>query len=97
MEKRIDLGRLQFVVNAIFEHFKGRSLECVTIDEDFYWELDVDSLFNTSERPEAAGLGSLVDDWGFVQAASADPSQAVGLLLSHVAPLLTYLAIREPQ
>ena len=96
-DKSIDVADLRLVVERIFDFMqKDLSLQEVALDENYYWQVAEDDLYSIKQAPEQLDVGSLLDDWEFVQSAKLDPEQALPLLLLHVAPLLRALATKVP-
>lgn len=93
----VDVNVLREVTNRIFD-FIQRDLELRVVDlpENFYWEIPDDDLYELGAEPKQLECGSLADDADFVRAAYEDQSQAIPLVLMHVAPLLRALATAVP-
>lgn len=90
---------LREVANRIFD-FIERDLGKSTVDlpHNFYWSIPDDVRYKVDQSPGKDQLanGSLVDDLDFVTSAYRDSSQAIPLVLMHVAPLLDALATAVP-
>jgi hypothetical protein len=93
----VSIEVLRDVTNRIFD-FIERDLKTksVQLPHDFYWSISDDALYAMDKQPPQLDVGSLVDDLSFVAAASKDPSQAIPLVLMHVAPLLKALSGAVP-
>lgn len=90
---QIDIAALQKQVNAIFDHIlQIQEVEKVNLEEDYYWHMDNDNLYDVTKDPSNMGIGSLVDDLEFLSGDISDISNTSPLMLMHVAPLLEYLA-----
>ena len=89
----IKIEDLRRVINAILDHIKDDlEIEECQLAENFYWDLAGDSLYVVDKDAETPSIGSLQDDWDFLRPLlSQDRTQAVSLMLVHVAPLLRYL------
>ncbi|MDP3541481.1 MAG: hypothetical protein Q8T11_03310 [Elusimicrobiota bacterium] len=94
----IDLAELKRTVDAIFEHLLNDvGVKKVTIpnDTDFYWEVPSDELYSVSQAQPKLDTGRLTDDWEFLSPILKDNRQAVGLMFTHIAPLLRYIGQKE--
>jgi hypothetical protein len=91
---------LKKVVDAIFDHI-GNDLKIEKLplreDQDFYWEVPSDSLYAVKGAQPQLDVGRLRDDWEFLESITKDKSQAVALMLTHVAPLLRHIGEKVGQ
>ncbi len=94
---RVSIDVLRDVTNRVFD-FIERDLgtKSVELPGNFYWSVPGDTLYAMDKQPQQLDVGSLVDDFGFVAAAHKDQSQALPLILMHVAPLLKALSTSVP-
>lgn len=94
----IDLAELKRTVDAIFDHLTndiGVRKISIRKDADFYWEVPSEQLHAVQRPQPRLDTGRLSDDWEFLAAILKDKRQAVGLMLTHVAPLLRHLGETE--
>jgi hypothetical protein len=87
----LDIGELKKVIDAIFDHISNDlKVEKVSIKggQDYYWEVPSNKLYAVKGAQPQLDIGRLIDDWDFLKSISKDKSQAVSLMLVHVAPLL---------
>jgi hypothetical protein len=93
----IDIEVLRNVFNKIFDFIADEtSQKRLKLDDNLYWTLSNEERFNMAVTPQVERVGSLVDDYQFLLAAEQDATQAVPLLLKHLAPLLMVLAEKLP-
>lgn len=93
-ETEIDIIRLKRTVDAIFNHLLndvGVTRVKLTKDADFYWEVPCEHLYAVQQDQPKLDIGRLSDDWEFLSAILKDKQQAVGLMFTHVAPILRYI------
>jgi hypothetical protein len=94
----INVTKLRSITNAIFLHIeKDLQVTSVPLDEDYYWTVAPEELYQFRNAPTNLNVGSLCDDLEFLSPVEGDEKMAVSLLLLHVAPLLTYLATKIGQ
>lgn len=68
---KIDVNILKQLVSAIFLKFEEDGISSLEVDEDFYWHIPRDKIYNPYEEPktEDLSLGQLSDDWETLHAA----------------------------
>jgi len=101
MEKNdveINISKLRSITNAILLHIENDlGISNVSLDEDYYWIVPPEELYEFKTAPVNLNVGSLCDDLEFVLPVDGDEKMAVSLMLLHVAPLLRYLATKVGQ
>jgi hypothetical protein len=94
----VPVGELKTIVNLILDHIvHDLKIETVSIEEDFYWDVDSKGLYDVQTTASELDIGSLIDDWEFLAKVSEDHRQAVALMLIHAAPLLRYIGEKVGQ
>lgn len=89
----LDIRTLKKAIDEIFEHIAtDLKVERLPLkeDQDFYWEVPSDKLYDVKATPQL-DIGRLSDDWEFLEPLARDKSQAIALMLIHVAPLLRHI------
>lgn len=92
--KKVDLQNLKKIVDAILDRMINKlKVNEVTIEkeQDLYWDVPSEGLFLVIEDQPKLVIGSLSDDWEFLQCILEDSDGGVSLMLIHVAPLLRYI------
>ena len=88
----VKVSELRIVVDRILEHIEqDLGVDSVPLTQDDYWTVLSKDRFDFTKSPDTCGLGKLHDDWEFLQPLLRDKSQAVALMLIHVAPILEWL------
>jgi len=92
-DKFINIEELRTALNMIFDHIKeDLKIENCPLTENYYWDISDDSLYAVDKDVEPPSVGSLQDDFEFIETMlSQGRNQAVSLMLIHAAPLLRYL------
>lgn len=95
--KVIQIENLRVMCERIF-HFIQNDLgiSSVELNRNFYWNLPEDVRYNMEDVPLPQNVGSLVDDYEFIQSAITDKEQALPLMFQHLAPLLEMLSTQVP-
>jgi hypothetical protein len=93
MDLEIKFSDLRKIINSIFDHIEqDLKISSVHIEEDDYWDIFTEDLYNPLKDPAELGLGKLYDDWDFLKNMLSRPrEEAVSLMMIHVAPLLRYI------
>jgi hypothetical protein len=92
--KTVDLQNLKKIIDTILDRMVNKlKVNEVTIEkeQDLYWDVPSKGLFLVREDQPQLDIGSLSDDWEFLQSILKDREHAVSLMLIHVAPLLRYI------
>ena len=94
---KLKIEELRIVIQRIFDLAQNNfGVTEVVLENNYYWSIPEKDLFLIDSNPKQLDVGSLLDDWEFVRNAYEDADQAIPLLLTHVAPLLTALATKLP-
>lgn len=92
----IDIPTLRDTVNILLNRMidvLGDDPVAIPTDSEFYWEFEYPDLHQVGDgsRAPTAAIGSLADDWHFIQHIVANPETALSLQMVHVVPLLRWL------
>ena len=90
----IKLSELKAVIDKIFQHIQSElEIDEITIDNQYYHEIDLSNVFSDAERLPETSIGDLIADWEFLKPRLAKSEQvAVSMLFIHIAPILKYIA-----
>ena len=64
---KIDLIKLRQVTEVIFSYLEQDNIKTIEINEDFYWNIKQEELYNPYVTPVQLDLGQLSDDWETLQ------------------------------
>jgi len=85
----VEIDELKKHIITLLDHVKAVHGGSVSLDEDYYWNIDEESLYKVTEDPETLSMiGSLYEDWEFLRETNEDDP---ALMLLKVAPLLRYI------
>ncbi len=59
---RVDVPSLRLAANTLFDHLDEIGVESVSLDGDFYWQIDEKELYDPTRKPTAFTLGQLSSD-----------------------------------
>lgn len=60
---RINVSDLRIVANRLFDHLDSLGERSVKVDEDYYWVIGENQLYDPTHPPTDFVLGQLSDDW----------------------------------
>lgn len=93
----IEIEKLREITNLIFDHLHDDvGVHKIKLDNDFYWDIDSEKLYNIESKPDEIDIGRLNDDWEFLLKINSK-EEAVSLMLIHIAPLLKYIGTKVGQ
>jgi hypothetical protein len=91
LDLEINIEDIRKVINLILDHIENDlKISKVRIEEDYYWNMDKNHIYNVLEEPKESSIGQLYHDWEFLLHINSK-DDAVSLMLIHVAPLLRYI------
>ncbi len=88
---KINIDQLKEISNKVFDDFANKGIVDLEIMNDYYWCIDDDQLYETSEDPSCFSIGQLSDDYLDVIKDCVDESIS-GHTVKHLASLLMFLA-----
>lgn len=60
---RIDVSDLRTVATRLFDHLDSLGERSVDLDQDYYWVIAENQLYDPTQAPTDFVLGQLTDDW----------------------------------
>lgn len=90
----VNIAELRRLVNDLLEHAESINGPELPLDQDYYWELGSDAMYDMTSRVSNVELvGSLGDSWEFLLSMQGDAIKEEGptRMLIHAAPLLRYI------
>lgn len=92
MNLAIKLPDLRRITDLIFDHIEqDLKISAVPIEEDNYWNVPTEELYDVLKEPAKLDIGQLYDDWEFLTKIQTK-EEAVALMMIHLAPILRYIA-----
>ena len=84
----VDIEKLELAIRSVISHLKANGVESVEINEDFYWNIGRNEIYDPLKTPSDLDLGQLSDDWARLVAMSNDRQATVGYGLVWAASIL---------
>ncbi len=92
---KVNIIELQQMISLLVDSFKRANGNEVELNNDFYWSISSDEIYNAYEAPKDMTLGQLTDDWETLKNASKSDS-LVPYDLQRIANILKALSIEHP-
>jgi hypothetical protein len=96
----VNISELRRIVNDLLDHVESVSGPELRLDQDYYWDLDSEAMYDVSKNVSSVDLvGSLGDSWEFLLNMRRGDIKKDGpsLMLVHAAPLLRYIGEKVGQ
>lgn len=59
---QIEIERVKCAINRILEHIIENKGEKIKLDDDFYWNISREEIYNPYQKPKKFDIGQLSDD-----------------------------------
>lgn len=83
------------IVHLSDELSKLGDAEVIVLDDDLYWNILDEDLYDPYEKPENFTMGSLTEDWEFLQKVVMGERQMIDYDLYKLASILKFLGKRN--
>lgn len=85
---KISIRELREVSNSLLDHIESLGVTEVDIDEDYYWTIPKEQLYDPARDDVSPSLGQLTDDWNELQLIRRHERPPVALALGWLASVL---------
>lgn len=89
---KINISILRQSIDMVLQRIQDLNGDVVEIDEDYYWGLDSDEMFNFDKIPSIRLCGSLIDDYSEIAKLSKSTDRANIVDLERIAGIITALS-----
>ncbi len=95
----VNIPELRRIVDGLLAHVEKVHGPEFRLEDDYYWDLNKDEMFDMDKKIEPNEAGSLGDDWEFLLNMKGNDIEEDGpsLMLVHAAPLLRYIGEKVGQ
>ncbi len=95
----VNIPELRRIVDGLLAHVEKVHGPEFCLEDDYYWDLNKDEMFDMDKKIEPNEAGSLGDDWEFLLNMKGNDIEEDGpsLMLVHAAPLLRYIGEKVGQ
>jgi len=91
----IELKELRQVISDLLNNLEYKRGSKIILDNDFYWCIDQEQLFDTYETPKKFSIGQLSDDWTTLKS-SAKSKNLIPYDLQRISIILKALSVENP-
>lgn len=91
MKIEIEIDELESAIKIIFAHIRETGVKSVQLEDDFYWDIDMEDLYEVTRNPENFSIGQLTDDLQEMHKIVAGTGTPVGYCLVWAAALCRYI------
>ncbi|MEU3795554.1 hypothetical protein AB0F07_38180 [Streptomyces fructofermentans] len=78
-------------------HIEASAGPTVTLEEDLFWSLSADELYDVGAEPRALTIGQLSESWQHLEDLLADTDRAVGYCLVWLADVIRAIGQDVPR
>jgi hypothetical protein len=91
----INISQLQNIISLMMKSLKERYGDDVELQNDFYWNISSDEIYNVSENPKSLTIGQITDDF-FTLKNAFNTDSLTPYDLQRVANILKAISIEYP-
>ncbi|WP_316528165.1 hypothetical protein [Kitasatospora brasiliensis] len=86
---QVSLDQLRRSFDVLIRHIEGTTKDgTVALDEDYFWSIPSDELYDVTKEPATLTIGQLSESWQHMQDLLADEDRALGYHLVWLADVL---------
>lgn len=95
MEIKIQKEDLKKMILIVMDKLETSAEDSFVLDEDLYWNILDEELYNPYSDPKNLTMGSLADDWVFLQNVIKENREMIDYDLVKMAAILKFLAKKK--
>lgn len=93
---KLNIAELKKLLNILLVYLnKQNDTACVEFEKDLYWNITDEELYDSYKDPIDLTIGSLVEDWAFLQKVVKDEREILDHDLSKLGSILKFLGNRR--
>ena len=93
---KVNIDEIQKITSFLLSRLREEKGNEIEIENDFYWDISSDELYNPYDTPENISLGQLSDQLKEIKRLSVSPDNAVSYDLKRIAVIIKALSIENP-
>ena len=94
---KITLPALRETAEILFAHLDSQGLSEFEIDDDYYWTLAVEQLYDPTKQPSEFGLEQLTDNWEWLERVRTGAAEPITYQLVWLAAFLRWIGQRKQE
>jgi hypothetical protein len=92
----INIDELQLILSQLLSRLKEIKGTDIELNNDFYWDIPSEELYNPYQEPKELTLGKLSDDWQEIKRLTDNQLDAIPYDLKRISNILKALSIENP-
>jgi hypothetical protein len=92
----INIDELQLILSQLLSRLKEIKGTHIELNNDFYWDIPSEELYNPYQEPKELTLGKLSDDWQEIKRLTDNQLDAIPYDLKRISNILKALSIENP-
>lgn len=96
MVKSVKIDELEKALGILFERLKEDGIDSFDLNEDYYWHVNKEQIYDPYRKPENLTLGQLYDDLEVIQSINNREVDIVWTEAKAIAALLRYFSDINP-
>lgn len=93
---KINIDELQLILSQQLSRLKESKGADIELNNDFYWDIPSEDLYNPYQEPKELTLGQLSDDWQEIKRLTDNQLDAIPYDLKRISNILKALSIENP-
>jgi hypothetical protein len=93
---KINIDELQLILSQLLSRLKESKGADIELNNDFYWDIPSEELYNPYQEPKELTLGQLSDDWQEIKRLTDNQLDSIPYDLKRVSNILKALSIENP-
>jgi len=95
-QMKVKIDDLEKVLILLFAQLRENVGDILEINNDFYWDIPAEDLYNAYEEPKKLTLGQLSDDLNEIKRLIASPDEAISYDLKRISNIIKSLSNENP-
>ena len=91
---KVRVAELRQITEMLFEHLESEGKHEFDIDDDYYWTIGPDQLYNPMTDPKELGLEQLTDNWEWLSRVRNREQEPLAYHLVWLAAILRWIGER---
>ena len=91
---KVDLRLIEMAIQKLFEYLRDNQIEQIVLEEDYYWNICDNDLYDVTKEPVIDSIGQLTCDYELLVKFVIEKNIPVARNFLQASALLRYLSIK---
>lgn len=91
---KVPVSELRQVANSLFDHLEAEGQHEFDIEDDYYWKISAEQLYDPTKDPTDFGLEQLTDNWQSLSRVRSGETEPIAYHLVWLAAFLRWIGER---